>query len=960
MEGLGRQGERQWIVIGGQRLEKANDAVVSDGDGLGGMEMNKWRGIWARVMGTMRRRGDSEIAAELESHVALHIEENLRRGMTPQEARRQALIALGGVEQVKESYREQRGVVWLESLSQDVRFALRMLRKNPGFTAIAIVTLALGIGANTAIFSLTDQVLLQILPVQHPEQLVVLSSTEEKWGNTRADYDLANSFSYPMYKNLRDRNVVFSGLLTCFHVDISVVGRGRAEMADGELVSGDFFNVLGVHPALGRVFSEADETAPGANPVAVLNYAYWKSRFGSDASVLNQTLDINGYPLTVVGVSQPGFNSIQAGAKPGLYVPITMKPQMTPGWNGLDSSSTYFLPIMGRLDSGVSMAQAQASLEPLFHDLLAAEYPGIVARWGATADEKRFVDDGTIKLSPGAQGRPVLQHSVETPLLFLSAMVGLVLLIACSNLACLLLARGEARHHDVAVRLALGAGRRRIVRQLLTESMILAVAGGAAGLFLARVTLGAFVAALPPDPSASALSASLDFRVLAFTASAAILSGVLCGLFPAIRASFTDLQSAFKAHGGTATSGFGAVRVRKSLIVAQVAMTAVLLVVASLFGESLIRTEQVSLGMNISHIIQFDFTPGLNRYSPAQAADVLSRLRERLAAVPGVNSVSAAADQILAGGTESDTVNYEGYIPPKGEDSNPWVNYVEPDFFSTLGIPLIRGREFEGGDSSASPEVAIISESIAKKYFASRNPIGFRLGFGGERPHITIVGVVADVRQNDPRMGPSPTLYIPCAQEHAITGATFYVRTPLPPDAMVATLRNAAGQEAPDVPVANFRTLTQQLNDTVFDERFVTFFTLALGLAAALLASIGLYGVMAYLVTRRTREIGIRAALGALPKGLAGMVLWEAGRLTLIGVVIGLSVAVPISRLIRSQLFEVQAGNPLVFLLSALLLISVALVACYIPARRAMRVDPMQALRHEWMAVLGGKAKSSG
>jgi predicted permease len=812
-----------------------------------------------------------------------------------------------------------------------------------------VLTLALGIGANTAIFSLTDQVLLRLLPVQHPEELVILRSTENKWGHTEADYDLENSFSYPMYKNLRDHNQVFSGLFTCFSVDVSIVTRGRAEIAHGELVSGNFFNVLGVHPALGRVLSSADETAPGANPVAVLNYAFWTAHFGGDASIVNQTLNINGSLLTVVGVAQPGFNAVQAGAKPDVYIPITMKLEMTPGWNGLDSASDYFLPIMGRLKPGITLASAQTSLKPLFHSLLEAEYPAIVSRWGAAEDREHFVAE-KIELSSGAQGRPVLQHSAETPLLFLTAMAGLVLLIACANFACLLLARGESRRREVAVRLALGAGSGRVIRQLLVESMLVALAGGAAGLLVGWAALSSLLSMMPPDPNTSGLTASLDHGVLGVTAAAAILTGLFCGLLPAIRASRTTLQSAFKDVAASTTGGVGSARLRKSLLVAQVAMTAILLVAVGLFGESLINTERINLGMRIDHIIQFDFSPGLSHYSPAQTIALLDRMRERLAALPGVTSVSAAEQKLLAGGMEIDTVNYEGYRPSGNDENeglNPWVNRVEPSFFSMLGIPLLRGRDFRDSDTLSSPRVAVISESVARKFFAGRDPIGLHFGFGGEVPSIEIVGVVGDVRQNDPRWEPSPSIYLPSEQGGTVSTATFYVRTSLPLSAMMPTLRQAAAQVAPDVAAANFQTLTEQLNSIIFDERLVTFLTLAFGMLAALLASVGLYGVMAYVVTRRTREIGIRMALGAVPKKLGGMILWQAAQLALIGAVVGLSAAIPVSRLTRSLLFGVKPGDPLAYTLSALLLILVALAGAYIPAWRTTRVDPMVALRYE-------------
>lgn len=891
---------------------------------------------------------ENDLGDELRFHFEQQVEKFVASGVSPAEARRRARLALGTHDQIREEFRDATGIRFLETLLQDIRFAFRMLRKSPGFTAVAVLTLALGIGANTAIFSLTDQVLLRLLPVQHPEQLVVLRSTENKAGRTSADYDVRNSFSYPMYKNLRDHNQVFSGLLACFQADVSLARSGRAEIAHAELVSGNFFSVLGVRPILGRLFSSADETLPGANPVAVLNYAYWTSHFGGDPSILDKLVSINGFPFTVVGVAQPGFNAIQAGAQRDLYVPITMKAEITPGWNDLDNSFDYLLPIMGRLKPGMTLARAQAGLQPLFHSLLESEFPEMVARWGATEDRAHFIA-GKIELSPGAYGRPVLQHYFETPLLLLSAMVGLVLLIACANLACLLIARGESRRHEVGVRLALGAGRSRVVRQLLTESLLVSAAGGAAGLLLGWAALASTISLMPSNPGTAMLNAHLDMGVLSFAAAATILSGLLCGVFPALRASRTSLQSAFNDQAARSAGGTGSVRLRKSLIVAQVAMTTTLLVAAGLFGESLIRTERVNLGMRIDHVVQFDFAPGLSRYSPVQTLALFKGLDEKLAALPGVTSVSAAEQQLLAGGMEVDTVNYEGYAATKGDDdyTNPWVNHVEPNFFSTLGIPLLQGRAFRESDSPSSTKVAIISESIARRCFAGRNPIGFHLGFGGEVPHFEIVGVVADTRQNDPRWAASPSIYFPSTQDTVVNDATFYVRTSLPPSTLIPTLRSVVARFAPDIAASDFQTLTEQLNSTVFDERLVTFFTVAFGLLAAVLACVGLYGVMAYVVARRTREIGIRVALGASPGSVALMVLWQAGQLALIGVALGISVAVPVVRVIRSQLFEVKPGDPLVFLFSASLLILVALVACYIPARRAMKVDPMVALRYE-------------
>ncbi|HVA18301.1 MAG TPA: ABC transporter permease, partial [Candidatus Dormibacteraeota bacterium] len=467
---------------------------------------------------------------------------------------------------------------------------------------------------------------------------------------------------------------------------------------------------------------------------------------------------------------------------------------------------------------------------------------------------------------------------------------------------------------------------------------------GVAGLIIGRWTLGALVARIPPDIGASGLAARLDLRVLGFAAAATILSGVFFGLLPALRASRTDLQTAFKEQGASVSSG--SVRLRKSLIVVQVAMTAMLLIASGLFGESLVHLERANLGMRIGHIAQFSLSPGLSRYSPAQTVALFNRLREDIAALPDVSSVSAAEIPLLADANMTDTMSFEGYTRGKNENTNAWVNYVSPHFFSTMGIPLVEGREFRDGDAASSPKVAIINEKVARKFFSGRNPIGLHVAIGGgpdSHPNIEIVGVVANAKHTDARDPGHLFVYFPYAQDTTMGDATFYVRAAANPRALAATLRTEVARDAPDLPIYDVRTLTEQLNASMFSDRLVTFFTLSLGL----LAAVGLYGVMAYVVARRTREIGIRMALGAMPGNVARLILWQAAQLGMIGLFIGMIAAIAAARLIRSLLYGVKAADPVVFILSALLLIVVALVACYIPARRAMRVDPIVALRYE-------------
>jgi predicted permease len=832
------------------------------------------------------------------------------------------------------------------ALLQDLRYALRMLAKSPGFTVVAILTLALGIGANAAIFSLTDQVLLRRLPVQKPQELVVLHSPGPQPGRNWSDGDRGAAWSYPMYKDLRDGNQVFSGLLARFLTQASVSGQGQTELANAELVTGNYFEVLGVRPALGRVFSSQDETAPGANPAAVLSYGYWQRRFGRDPGILNKPLVVNGISMTVVGVVRPGFFGVQVGQTPDIFVPITMKAQMTPNWDGLAERQNHWLAILGRLKPGISREKAEAGLQPVYSAILQSESSALKS---SPQTKKAFLEKKVL-LDPGSRGRPILQHDAGQPLLILLSMVGLVLLIACANLASLLVARGEARQREIAVRMAMGAGRWRLIRQLLTESLLISLAGGAAGLIVGSWTLGALVSSMPDNIGASGLQGKFDYRVLAFALGLSVLTGILFGFLPALRSTRADLQATLREQGANVFGGKSNVRLRKVLLVSQVALTVVLLASAGFFLRSLMNLKDQDLGVRTDHVIQLSVSPELNRYTPAQTVAVVDRLREDIAALPGVRSVSASAMALLANSDSYANITPEGF--PMSEDTNTDVqqNWVGPNFFSTLGIPLLAGREFDNRDASASPKVAIVSEKMAQMYFHGQNPVGRHFGFGsGNRVqlNIEIVGLVKDSKNTDLRQEIRPLVYIPYAQDTHQGNATFYVRTNIEPTAMASTLRKTVQSVDANLPVFDLKTLDQELDEIAFSERLLTFFSLCLGLLAALLAAIGLYGVMAYMVSRRTREIGIRMALGASQTNVAWLVLRENVRISAAGLGIGLVAAFGIGKLIESQLFGVKASNPLVFLIAAALLSAVAFLAGWLPARRAAGVDPMVALRYE-------------
>jgi predicted permease len=834
----------------------------------------------------------------------------------------------------------------MENLLQDIRFGLRTLGKNPGFTIVAILTLALGIGANAAIFSLTDQVLLRLLPVERPRELVVLTSPGVNHGRVWSDSDGGPSFSYPMYKDLRDRNEVFAGLLAGFHTQVNVAGQGESQLADGLLVSGNYFQVLGVRPFLGRVFSAQDETAPGANPVAVLSYGYWTRHFGSDPNILNKQLAVNGNSLTVVGVARPGFTGVQVGQIPDVFVPITMKAQMTPNWDGLADRNDHWVTMLGRLKPGMSAAKAQAGLAPLYRALMEEESAALKL---SAKDQKEYVNRKII-LGVGAHGRPILQQDAKQPLLVLMAMVGLVLLITCANLAGLLIARGEGRQREIALRLALGAGRVRLVRQLMTESLILAIAGGAAGLALASWTLSVIVNSIPENEGASGLTAQLDYRVLIFACVVSLVTGVLFGLAPAIRATGTDLQSVLKDQGVNVSGGKANVRVRKFLMVSQIALTAMLLAGAGLFAHSLLNLKTQDLGVRPDHVLEFSISPELNRYTPAQTIALADRVQKSIEPLPGVRSASESEIPMLADSNTSSNITVQGYNAQEDEDMNVDQNWVGPNFLATMGIPLLNGREFSDADSSTSAKVAIINEAMARRYFAGRNPIGLHFGFGGGKDiklDTEIVGIVKDSKNTDVKHAARAFVFLPYSQSPHAGNATFYVRTNQDPVALTATVRSLIKGFDGSLPVYGVKTLTAQVDEIMFTDRLVTVFSLGLGLLASLLAAVGLYGVMAYVVARRTREIGIRMALGATQKNVAWMILREIIGMLGAGLLIGLVAAFGIGKLIESLLFGVKASDPIVFVIAAGLLVAVALLAGWLPSRKAANVDPMVALRYE-------------
>ena len=836
----------------------------------------------------------------------------------------------------------------MHSFWQDIRFGLRMLAKNPAFTAIAVITLALGIGANTAIFSLMDQILLQRLPVKNPDELVILRAPGPVTGRVSSDGDSAESFSYRMYKGLRDTNQVFSGILARNTFSASVASHGQTDRASGELVSGNYFDVLGVQPAVGRVFTQDDDRVPGAQPVVVLSNSYWKRRFGGNPSVLNKVLLINNVEMTVVGVSQAGFFGVQVGQSPDIFAPMMMTRQMTLNNDSLDDWNDYWIKVLARRKPGISEKQAGAGINAAYRPLLEEQLPQIKSGWNEKK-RQQFLDK-KILLSSGARGRTIMQREAGGAIIALFVMVALVLLIACTNVANLLLARGASRQREFAIRTAMGASRGRMIRQLLAESLLCALGGGAMGLLLGVWLMRILTPIVASNAGIHGLTEKLDPGVLAFAIGATLLSGVFFGLIPAWRVTRLGVSDVIKDQGSTSSASVSHVGFRKFLVAGQVAFTVLLLAGAGLFVRSLWNLQKQDLGLNPDHVITFSIEPPLNGYDTPKSIALIDELRARIAALPGVRSVGTGDVPTLTGDSNSRNITAEGspHVPEDLQD----VNYesVSPGYFSTLGVPLLSGREFAEADGATAPKVAIASESMVKRFFPGRDPIGMHFAFGGGnkvKPDIEIVGVVKDVKQAHVNGALQPYVYIPYAQIPKVEAMTFYVRSTQDPSLLGTALQGEVRQLDANLPVYDLKTMERVVDEDLFSAKIVAVLSAAFAGLAGLLAALGIYGVLAYVVVQRTREIGIRMALGAMAGHVRLMILREVGMMVLIGVAVGLPAAYGLARLSESLLFGVHAGDPAVYAVGLGLIALIALAACFIPARRATRVDPLVALRYE-------------
>jgi putative ABC transport system permease protein len=832
---------------------------------------------------------------------------------------------------------------------QDLRFALRQMRRSPGFVFTAVLTLALGVGANTAVYSLLDQALLRSLPVSKPEQLVVLSVPGKAWEGHSSDHGAGEvkSFSYPMYRDLRDQAKVFDGLVATSPSPVGITHDRTSEMGDAEIVSGNYFSVLGVGPAMGRLLSQADDGAPGSNPVVVLSHHYWTTHMGADPNVAGKTIALNGHSFEVIGVAPENFQSAVWGQTPDLFVPMSMLDTAIPGQGKrLTDHKDRWMNIIGRLREGETTAQAEAGVAPLWHALRAEELKSLGHRSQRFVDE--FLTHTRLVIEPGARGLSYSRSSLETPLLAVMAMASLVLLLAAVNVASLLLVRSAARVQEFAVRYAMGARPGRILQQLLIEGALIGLLGGAAGMLLAPAAMRLLIRQMTAGDETSAFHATLDARLFLFGIAVALVVSVLFSLAPAIQLLRPDLVTALKQKASTASGGV--LGLRRVVVSLQIGLSVLLLIGAGLFVRTIENLRHANAGFNTTHLVTFSINPVLAGYAKPQLLPLEERVIQAMRGLPAVQAVAATDDPALAGDSQGGNVTVAGYTPPANEEFDIEKSTVNFDYFHAMQVPMVAGRTFSQADDATGQPVAIVNETFVKHYFKSTAAaIGGRVANGGGNnlQYMTIVGVARDTRHTDLRDVGLPTLFMSLGQGDAPNRMYFYLRTATPPEHMFATVRGAMRAIGPGLTVADLRTMDEQVEKSISNERMIEVLALAFGMLATLLAGVGLYGVLSYTTMQRTREIGIRMALGSTRLAITGLVVKEMVRLGLIGVVVAVPCAILLGRALRSQLFGVSAADPLTLTGVVLLMGVVGLAAALVPARRAANVEPMDALRAE-------------
>jgi len=907
----------------------------------------------------------AEADEEIRLHLQLRTDQLMREGMSAEAARAEAERRFGPVDEARSrlhasaARREERMRMreWVDDVWRDLRVTVRGLRRAPGFVVTAVTCIALGVGANGAAYSLFEELLLRPLPVHEPGRLVNFRASEPNPGNDQCSQagGCDEVFSYPMFRDLERAQTVFTGIAAHQLFLANIAYSGQALDGDGVFVSGSYFPVLGLKPALGRLLSPADDQVIGGHFVAVLSHSFWTAQLGADPSVVGRQIVVNGKSLTIVGVAPRGFDGTTLGMRPRVFVPITMAADVNPFFGPrteIGDRRRYWTYLFARLKPGVTIEQARAGMNPIYRavlaDVEAPLHPGLSAQTMARfkARELGIVD--------GRHGQSRLRGTTRTPLTFLFGITGLVVLIACANIANLLLARGANRATEMAVRMSLGAGRRRLVVQLLTESCLLAVLGGAASLLVAYGTLELIASFIPPASLGLGPALALEIRpsVLLFAGAVSLGTGLLFGLFPALQSTRADLITSIRSGAGQISGGHRtAARFRTTLVTAQIALSMALLASAGLFVKSLRNVSRVELGMDVDRVVSFGLLPELNGYDHARARALFERIEEEVGALPEFTAVSAASVPLLTGSTNGWNVRVEGFARGPDTDANTRTIRVGPGYFRALGIPLLAGREFTAADRLGSPKVAVVTEAFAKKFGLGRDAVGKHMALDGEAPGETldmeIVGLARDAAYSSVKGEMPPLLVMPWRQDSTIGAAAFYARASIAPERALRSIPPAVGRLDRNLPVVLLKPLSQQARENVYLDRMTGTLAAAFAALATLLAAVGLYGVLAYTVAQRTREIGVRMALGADGRRIRGMVLRQVGRMVLVGGAIGVAAALGLGRAVQSLLYGLEGSDPAVVVTAAVVLGAVALGAGYVPAWRASRVSPAGALRRE-------------
>ncbi|MGA3136897.1 MAG: ABC transporter permease [Terracidiphilus sp.] len=839
----------------------------------------------------------------------------------------------------------------MNTLLQDVRYALRQLRKSPAFTLTVVITLALGIGANAAVFTLFDRVLLRMLPVERPKELVRFEWTGDFSGSASSfGGDTDNYFSYPMYKDLRDQSQAFAGMLAADKTNVGVSWRNQAENEDAEVVTGNYFQMLGLKPAVGRLLTQQDDTAKNSNPVVVLSYDYWKTRFAASRDIVGQTVLINGHPFIILGVAPQNFDSAIGGYKPGVFIPISMvdiaMPWMAPR-DDLNNHQSIWLTLVARLKPGVTISQAEASLGPLWHSLRAYELTLYKSR--TERFKKHFLDESRLKVLDDSKGFSPGRTELETPLFILMSMAGLLVAMCAINVATLLLLRAAGRAREMSMRYALGAKRSRIVAQLLVEGGLLGIAGAAAGLALAPMVATTLVRLMTSaDPGQEPYSASIDARVLLFTLGVSVVVSLLFSIAPVFHFLRPDLANALRQNTGTASRS--SQRFRRLAVGAQIALSVLLLGGAGLFVRTLDNLRHQSVGFETGDLATFSLDPTNSGYGEDRTPQIVTNSLEALRQIPGIVNVAGTTDPELSGDTNGSSFTLQGYKPAEDENVNFEEPWVTPGYFATLKQPLLAGREFTAADAKGQTKVAVVNLSLARKYYGTpQNALGRSLAEdrGQTNFDTTIVGVVGVVKHADLRTDMKPAVYRPYLQDKHPGGVMVYVRTVPPPETVEPAIRQAIHRLDPTLVVDGLRTMDEQVDRSAADERALAFLAIGFSLLAMLLAAVGLYGVLAYSIEQRTREIGVRLALGSQRWGVIVLVVREMAIIAAIATAIALPSVVALARLFSSLLYGVTTFDPITLAGAVILTAAMVVLAALIPARRAASIDPMQALRTE-------------